>query len=72
MYYGGGSTTTVSQYTQANVYVDYVDSQTHKMVWQGVATFTLSEKMQKDARQSIFNTVNEVFTQFPVPASATE
>jgi len=72
MYYGGGTTTTVSQYTQANVYVDYVDSQTHKMVWQGVATFTLSEKMQKDVRQSIFNTVNEVFTQFPVPAAAAD
>ena len=66
--YGGGTTTTVSQYTQANVYVDFVDAQLHKMVWQGVASFTLTEKMQKDLRGSVFNTVNEVFNQFPVAA----
>jgi len=71
MYYGG-STTTVSQYTVADVYIDAVDAQKHKMVWQGVASFTLSEKMQKEMRQSIFNTVNQVYSQFPVAAPATQ
>jgi hypothetical protein len=71
MYYGG-STTTVSQYTVADVYVDAVDSQMHKMVWQGVASFTLSEKMQKEARSAIFNTVNQIYTQFPVAAPASQ
>lgn len=71
MYYGG-STTTVSQYTVADVYIDAVDAGQHKMVWQGVASFTLSEKMQKEMRQSVFNTVNEVFTEFPVAAPAAQ
>ncbi len=71
MYYGG-STTTVSQYTVADVYIDAVDAQRHKMVWQGVASFTLSEKMQKEARQAIFNTVDQIYTQFPVAAPATQ
>jgi len=71
MYYGG-SHTTVSQYTTADVYVDAVDAQLHKMVWQGVASFTLSEKMQKEVRPAIFNTVNQIYTQFPVAASASQ
>ncbi|HET6565955.1 MAG TPA: DUF4136 domain-containing protein [Xanthomonadales bacterium] len=71
MYYGG-STTTVSQYTVADVYIDAVDAGQHKMVWQGVASFTLSEKMQKELRQSVFNTVNEIFTEFPVAAPVSQ
>lgn len=69
MYYGGGTQTTVRQYTQAKVYIDMVDSAQHKMVWQGVATFTLTEKMQEKVRETINGTVAEVFSQFPVPAA---
>jgi len=69
MYYGGGTTrTTVSQYTQANVYIDLVDSSTHKMVWQGVATFNLTEKMQQQVAATVNNTVAEIFAKYPVPA----
>jgi hypothetical protein len=72
-YYGspwahGGTRTTVTQYTEANVFIDMVDAAEHKLVWQGVATFTLTDKMQKQLRETIFATVDEVFTQFPVPA----
>lgn len=70
MYYGGGTSTTVTQYTQADVYVDMVDARRHEMVWQGVATFKVTEKMQKELRQSIFNTVDAVFSHFPVAAPA--
>ncbi|MBT8065075.1 MAG: DUF4136 domain-containing protein [Xanthomonadales bacterium] len=66
--YGGGTRTTVHQYTEANVYIDVVDSSNHRMVWQGVATFTVTDKMQKQLRESIQNTVGKVFEQFPVPA----
>ena len=38
------------------------------MVWQGVATFTVTDKMQEQLRETIYNTVNKVFEQFPVPA----
>ncbi len=66
--YGGGTRTTVHQYTEANVYIDMVDSQEHKMVWQGVATFTLTDKLQENIRQTIHDTVEKVFTEFPVAA----
>ncbi len=72
MYYGGGTRTTVHQYTQANVYLDLVDPQLHKMVWQGVATFTVTEKMQKDIRGVVNNTIEEIFAEFPVPVQGAE
>ena len=65
----GGTQTTVRQYTEANVYIDLVDSSEHKMVWQGVATFTLTDKMQEDVRATVNSTVNKIFDQFPVAAS---
>jgi hypothetical protein len=70
MYYGGGSHTTVTQYTEANVYIDFVDARQHKMVWQGVASFTLTEKMQKQVRETIISTVAEVFSNYPVPPNS--
>ena len=68
MGYGGGTRTTVHQYTQANVYIDMVDSTSHKMVWQGVATFTVTDKMQGQLRETVQNTVAKIFSQFPVSA----
>ena len=69
--YGGMTQTTVRQYTEANVYIDVVDASEHKLVWQGVATFTLTDKMQEQMRETVFTTVDKVFTKFPVPAPAT-
>lgn len=68
--YGGGTQTTVRQYTEANIYIDLVDATEHKLVWQGVATFTLSDKVQENVRESVFTTVSSVFEQFPVAAPA--
>jgi hypothetical protein len=69
--YPGATHTTVHQYTEANVYIDLVDATRHEMVWQGVATFTLTEKMQEQLRESVENTVASVFAEFPVaPAAA--
>lgn len=67
-WYGGGTRTTVHQYTEANVYIDFVDSKEHKLVWQGVAVFTLTDKMQEQIRETVQLTVSKVFEQFPVPA----
>lgn len=69
--YGGGTRTTVHQYTEANVYIDLVDSIEHKMVWQGVATFTVTDKMQQQLRDTIYNTVEKIFSQFPIAAPQT-
>jgi hypothetical protein len=60
------TSTTVRQYTEANVYIDMVDASEHKLVWQGVATFTLTDKMQSQMRETVNNTVEKIFTQFPV------
>ena len=68
--YPTATRTTVSQYTEANVYIDMVDASEHTLVWQGVATFTLTDKMQEQLRETIYNTVDKVFTQYPVPAPA--
>ena len=66
--YGGGTRTSVHQYTEAKVYIDLVDSAQHKMVWQGVATFTVTEKMQGQLRETVYSTVEKIFTQFPIAA----
>jgi hypothetical protein len=68
--YGGGTRTTVHQYTEAKVYIDLVDSQQHKVVWQGVATFTLTDKLQENIRQTVSDTVDKIFTEFPIAAPA--
>lgn len=70
--YPSSTRTTVTQYTEANVYIDMVDSGEHKMVWQGVATFTVTDKIQENLRESVYNTVDKVFAQFPVPAPAAQ
>ena len=67
-WYGGGTRTTVHQYTEANVYIDMVDSAERQLVWQGVATFTVTDKMQENIRETVQTTVNSVFEQYPVPA----
>ena len=72
MYYGGGTHTTVRQYTEAEVYIDVVDTARHRMIWQGVATFTISDKMQQQVRESVYKTVGEIFSQYPVPAPAAQ
>lgn len=69
-YHGGATRTTVHQYTEANVYIDLVDATEHKMVWQGVATFTVTDKMQEKLRETVYSTVDKVFSAFPVPASS--
>ena len=40
------------------------------MVWKGVATFTVTDKMQGQLRETVHDTVQKVFSQFPVPAPA--
>lgn len=70
--YPGATTTTVSQYTKAYIYIDFVDASEHKLVWQGVASFTLTDKMQDNVRDAVNNTVNEIFSHYPVAPAATQ
>jgi hypothetical protein len=68
--YPGSTRTTVSQYTEANVYIDVVDAGEARMIWQGVATFTVTEKMQQQLRETIYSTVDKIYVQYPVPGPA--
>jgi len=68
--YPGATQTSVHQYTEANVFIDVVDASEHRMIWQGVATFTVTDKMQQQLRETIFNTVDKVFAQYPVAPAA--
>jgi hypothetical protein len=40
------------------------------VVWQGVATFTLTDKLQENLRQTVHDTVAKIFTEFPIAAPA--
>lgn len=64
--YPGATQTSVHQYTEASVFIDVVDASEHRMIWQGVATFTVTDKMQQQLRETIFTTVDKVFSQYPV------
>lgn len=68
--YPGYTQTSVHQYTEASVFIDVVDASEHRMIWQGVATFTVTDKMQQQLRDTIFNTVDKVFAQYPVAPAA--
>ena len=55
--YPSTTRTSVSQYTEANIYIDMVDA---------------SDKMQEQLRETVYNTVDKVFTQYPVPVSPSQ
>lgn len=51
--------------TEASVFIDFVDPQQHKLVWQGVAVFDASEKVALHLRDAVYTTVNKVIAQYP-------
>ena len=69
-YYGSalGLGVSVSQratkVTEVSVFIDLVDVEQHKVVWQGVAVLDASDKVAKQLRDAIYTAVNEVFKQY--------
>jgi len=51
--------------TEASVFIDFVDPEQHKLVWQGVAVFDASEDVAMHLRDAVYTTVNEVLAQYP-------
>ena len=51
--------------TEVSVFIDLVDVEKHKVVWQGVAVLTASDKVAKQLRDAIHTAVHEVFKQYP-------
>ena len=70
-YYGSslGLGVSVSQratkVTEISVFIDLVDVEQHKVVWQGVAVLDASDKVAKQLRDAIYTAVHEVFKQYP-------
>lgn len=58
-----GSRTTVT--TEASVFIDLVDFQQHRVVWQGVAVVDVTDKVAQQLRDAIFTAVNKVLAEYP-------
>jgi hypothetical protein len=73
-YYGSslGMGVSVSQrattVTEVSVFIDLVDVEKRKVVWQGVAVLDASDKVAKQLRDAIYTSVHEVFKQYPYTA----
>jgi len=51
--------------TEASVFIDFVDFEQHKVVWQGVMVIDVNDKVAQQLRNAIFTSVNEVLKQYP-------
>ena len=67
---GVGVSQRATKVTEASVFIDLVDVQQHKVVWQGVAVVDVTDKVAQQLRDAIYTAVNEVFKQYPKQAGA--
>lgn len=51
--------------TEASVFIDMVDTQSDRMVWQGVAVIEANDKVAKQLRDAIYTAVNRVYGLYP-------
>ncbi len=67
----GGYTaeTQVQQYTQGTLNIDLVDARGGKMIWEGVATGTLTDRDVQNMEQTLDAAVAQIFEQFPATAA---
>ena len=66
--YGGGmgtSTTTVSNIPVGQIIVLLGDAKTHKVIWRGTASDTLSDKPEKECQKSSKSLAEKMFKKFP-------
>jgi len=54
-----------SQVTEASVFIDFVDFEQHKVVWQGVTVINVNDKVAQQLRDAIFTSVNKVLAEYP-------
>ncbi len=71
--YGGGFSTTqvnVNEYVEGTLFINVVDTEMEKIVWQGIGTKTLSEDISPEKREENINkAVSKIFENYPVPAA---
>ena len=51
--------------TEASVFIDFVDFEQHRVVWQGVAVVDVTDKVSLQLRDAIFTSVNKVMAEYP-------
>jgi hypothetical protein len=62
---GLGVGQTARSVTEASVFIDLVDPEKRRVVWQGVAVFDATEKVATQLRNATFTAVEAVFRQYP-------
>jgi len=56
--------------TEASVFIDFVDFEQHRVVWQGVAVLDANEKVASQLRDAIYTAVNKVLAEYPHTAGS--
>ena len=56
---------TATMTTEASVFIDLVDFEQRKVVWQGVAVIDVNDKVATQLRNAIYTSVNRVLAQYP-------
>ena len=51
--------------TEASVFIDFVDFEKHRVVWQGVAVVDVTDKVAKQLRDAVYTSVNKVLAEYP-------
>jgi len=54
-----------SQVSEASVFVDFVDFEQRRVVWQGVAVIDVNDKVAQQLRDAIYTAVNKIMEQYP-------
>jgi hypothetical protein len=62
---GVGVGSRATKTTEASVFIDLVDNEKDRMVWQGVAVFEATDKVAQQLRDATYTVVNKVFAQYP-------
>jgi len=62
---GVGFGTSTTRSTEASVFIDFVDPEQKRMVWQGVAVFKASDDVATQLRNATFTVVNKVLVLYP-------
>lgn len=59
---------TATMTTEASVFIDFVDFEQQRVVWQGVMVIDVNDKVALQLRDAIYTSVNEVLKQYPYTA----
>jgi len=51
--------------TEASVFIDFVDLEQQRVVWQGVAVVDVTDKVAKQLRDAIYTAVDKVLDEYP-------